>query len=332
MKNAIFGIIIASNVLFISASIWEGVSMVASDGELPGEFSIATNSFPKNTVVDITNLENGKIVRVLVVSGVESASMLALLSRNVASAMDMRFSGTGRIRISQPPDDVAFSHFRLGPIFTPLPSAEAAQPEKENPVDGYEAITAVDSDAENFDPEMYFAPEYEYAGEGADAVQSETLAGADGTGDSDWNGEQQSQGDAPQDSSALASSGKTEGARANYVMVPTAERPPEPASAYTIPVTAPAPPAPVSPFQAPLIERMEQGKWYVQLGAYSRFDLVEDEISRIGASYPIAIQNIGTDTKPLFRVLLGPMNQGESGAMLQRFKSIGYTDAFLWKN
>ena len=87
-----------------------------------------------------------------------------------------------------------------------------------------------------------------------------------------------------------------------------------------------------SPFQAPLISNLEQGKWYVQIGAYSRPETVEDEISRLGPSYPVAIQNIGTETDPLFRVLLGPLNQGESGAMLQRFKSIGYTDAFVRRN
>jgi cell division septation protein DedD len=93
-----------------------------------------------------------------------------------------------------------------------------------------------------------------------------------------------------------------------------------------------APPTEFSPFQAPLISSLEKGKWYVQLGVYSRPDNVEDEIIRIGSAYPVAIQNIGSDTSPMFRVLLGPLNQGESGAMLQRFKSIGYADAFVRHN
>jgi len=95
--------------------------------------------------------------------------------------------------------------------------------------------------------------------------------------------------------------------------------------AYTLP-------AEFSPFQAPLISSLERGKWYVQLGVYSRPDNVEDEISRIGTAYPVAIQNVGNDTSPMFRILLGPLNQGESGAMLQRFKSIGYADAFIRHN
>jgi cell division septation protein DedD len=77
---------------------------------------------------------------------------------------------------------------------------------------------------------------------------------------------------------------------------------------------------------------LEQGKCYVQVGVYTRPDNVEDEVSRIGTGYPLAIQNVGTDTSPMFRVLLGPLNRGESEAMLQRFRSIGYTDAFVRYN
>jgi cell division septation protein DedD len=103
----------------------------------------------------------------------------------------------------------------------------------------------------------------------------------------------------------------------------------QPAAAKPLTNTSPAD---FSPFQAPLISRLEPDKWYVQVGVYTRADNVEDEINRIGMAYPLAIQNVGTDTNPMFRVLLGPMNQGESGAMLQRFKSIGYTDAFVRHN
>jgi cell division septation protein DedD len=107
---------------------------------------------------------------------------------------------------------------------------------------------------------------------------------------------------------------------------------PPPITQTTETPAAYAPPSDFSPFQAPLISSLERGKWYVQLGVYTRPDNVEDEIIRIGSAYPVAIQNIGTDTSPMFRVLLGPLNQGESGAMLQRFKSIGYADAFVRYN
>jgi hypothetical protein len=59
---------------------------------------------------------------------------------------------------------------------------------------------------------------------------------------------------------------------------------------------------------------------------------VEFEINRIGTAYPTVIQIAGTESDPMYRILLGPLSQGESGAMLQRFKSIGYKDAFIRSN
>jgi hypothetical protein len=84
-----------------------------------------------------------------------------------------------------------------------------------------------------------------------------------------------------------------------------------------------------SPFSVPLITTLEKGKYYVQLATFSKSELVEPELSKIGRSYPLSIQTIGSQDHPLYRILLGPMNLGESGALLQRFKGIGYTDAFV---
>ena len=140
-----------------------------------------------------------------------------------------------------------------------------------------------------------------------------------------------------------------EGSSANLVLLPSQQRIPQ-ADKQTVlppelfippidpPVTAPpvaAPPQPTappvvenfSPFRAPLISNLERGKWYVQIGAYTRADHVEDAISRVGTTSPVVIHNIGTDTKPLFRVLLGPFSRNESKAVLQRYKKNGY-DAF----
>ena len=82
-------------------------------------------------------------------------------------------------------------------------------------------------------------------------------------------------------------------------------------------------------FYVPLIISLERGKYYLKLGAFSRAELAELELTRIGKTYPLAIQNGGSAEKPVYRVLVGPINLGESGALLQRFKSIGYRDAFV---
>jgi hypothetical protein len=78
-------------------------------------------------------------------------------------------------------------------------------------------------------------------------------------------------------------------------------------------------------FSTPFITALERGKYYVQLAAYTRFDAVEQALSSIGHEFPLAIQAEGA----LYKILLGPVNLGEGGALVQRFKGSGYRDAFI---
>jgi len=556
-------------VLLVSATVWEGVTDVAFEKDLPRAYSIATNSFPRNTVVDVTNLENGKMVRVIVISGLETSGLLATLSRNAADALDLRHDSTCRIRMNQSSDNAPprargtpAPQYQLGPIDSSgnaLASAEEAAPasrpvatqstsaanrqtstqstsaaNKPAPTEPAptQSVTTANKPAAAEPAPVASTP----APSAAPASRPAPVATAPATAPAPTQSAAPASKPAPVASAPAASqatpaepaptaqkSTTTQSASAaskpataepapvaSAASKPAATEPapiastpataepapiasapapvepvttasktvaPEPAPIASSSVTAePAPrastptpvaPAPVSmvmveeveddviaaeepavsdnaiahnvpiaddpvvtnnvaeeqvlaadviaieepavtdnaiaaseptpepqseprigsgtltlipaeervpsappeeatasskndapqvaaskeapppvrtaeptytspaefsPFQAPLISSLERGKWYVQIGVYSRPDNVEDEITRIGTSYPVAIQNIGNDTSPLFRVLLGPLNQGESGAMLQRFKSIGYSDAFVRHN
>jgi len=487
MKTAISILIVVSLMLLVSASVWEGVTDVVSTGDLPGNFSIATNSFPKNSVVDITNLENGKVVRAIVVSGLETRGLLATLSRNAANSLDLRGNSTCRIRITQPSDDIAFSRFKLGPIAAPPSSISESDTLSENNVsedtdktDKNEArnITAFESDsgADNAvigaavigADDVNTGADYPIAADAAavseepavkpvkpvlksteiitsqtapEAVKEpakpvkETAAANPRTRAAQTPAaavtkttprdtakasvqavpepvKEETAEIIPQDAAAQSSvltvaepavepvSEETAGARAaeiipqdaavqpsvqtvaeqsaytaaepvaaavaksvipaalenppesrsagNLGIISSEERPPNTANRFVIAPEDLAPPlkknnvsnsssspsaaSDFSPFQVPLINSLEQGKCYVQVAAYQRVEHVEDEISRIGTTYPLAVQNVGSDANPMFRILLGPLNQGESGALLQRFKSIGYNDAFIRYN
>ncbi|GHU47333.1 hypothetical protein FACS1894200_02520 [Spirochaetia bacterium] len=85
----------------------------------------------------------------------------------------------------------------------------------------------------------------------------------------------------------------------------------------------------VAVFSVPSIDKLEKGKYYVQLGAFSQPATVEKELTRLGISYPRRVQAAGTPDKPVYRVLVGPCSLGESNALLQRFKGLGYKDAFV---
>ena len=272
----------AAIIFFTGATYWEGDVAVDSSVQEPlGAPGIASKAFPKNTVVDVTNLETHNTVRVVVASEVSTSGLLATLSPKAAAALNFNGDSVYRIRMTQPSDDVAFSFLRQYGL-EGASAVPAGNPEQEFEITDLALHTSEEripeSGAEHEISHEDIVPpiqprEYEYV-----------------------------EGIAPKETISIA-----------------AEDPP-------------APPVNFSPFQAPLITELDSSRWYVQVAAYTRTDYVEDEISRLGTDYPLAVQNIGTDAKPLFRILLGPLNQGESGAILQRIKSVGYPDAFIRRN
>jgi hypothetical protein len=137
-------------------------------------------------------------------------------------------------------------------------------------------------------------------------------------------------------------------------MVPSEERPPEPSepvmpaslippAAAAGPVTpppsgreaaSPLPPAPAAAesggaygFSVPVITELEEGKYYLQLAASRNQDAVRMELTKIGEYWPLKVQVNEKDNYP-YRILVGPVNQGESRALLLRFKG-SYQGAFV---
>jgi len=106
---------------------------------------------------------------------------------------------------------------------------------------------------------------------------------------------------------------------------PAAANPAVPA----IPEQLPQPPVAATPSFAPLlIDNLIKGSYYVQIGAYRTNQTVESEILKIEKDLPVSIMRIESDQGPIYRILIGPLNIGESGTVLQKYKAI-YKDAFL---
>jgi hypothetical protein len=82
-------------------------------------------------------------------------------------------------------------------------------------------------------------------------------------------------------------------------------------------------------FSVPVIRELENGKQYVQIGAFTRPDTLETAVAQANRSYPLAIQTGGSSDTLVYRLLIGPLNAGESAAALQRFKRNGFPDAFV---
>jgi len=102
-------------LIVAGASSWEGAAATSPDGELPANgLYVATNSFPRNTVVDIYNIETNKSTRAIVASGLNSPGLLAIVSREAAEIIGMRPGSISRIRLTQPSDPIAYLRFTEG--------------------------------------------------------------------------------------------------------------------------------------------------------------------------------------------------------------------------
>ena len=385
-----------------NAAVWEGS---ADAGDIaPGEtYVIATNSFPRNTNVDVTNLENNRTVRVLVIAGQDNSGLLATLSRDAADVIGIRGDSVRRVRITPPSNEIAFAHIKRGPLFDPrgidddpdpnqnlIGGGGMAEPKSPDPLVPVipPPITGIDDEE---DP-VIATPSTTEPGAGD---TGEPVTGVSGSGDDKpalvvngtppvlVGGTQTAEPVAPPVTAPPAPPATTTAQPATskpelvFTLVPTSERlppilqqliPPEyiipaidpnrpaasavpPARTGNVPepatVASAVPPArtdgvpqPVaavvphdfSPFgNVPLVSRLERNRWYVQLGTFARVESVENEIDRIATAhpYPLLIQNVGTDMDPMFHILLGPLNQGESAAVLNRVRSVGNVNAFV---
>lgn len=88
---------------FLGASAWEGSAMMSAFGEFPESgYYAACNSFPRNTAVEVVNLENGKTVTVIVTKGLENPGIFLLLSPEAAKALSLEPGALSRVRVSAP--------------------------------------------------------------------------------------------------------------------------------------------------------------------------------------------------------------------------------------
>ena len=310
-------------IIFVSASVWEGAAAVGGDFPETGLF-IATNSFPPNTLVHVTNLENGKDVQVIVSSRLENSALLAIFSNDAADAIGLQRQSISRIRMNQSEERAAISRFagfvgsdriEAGELIVDMPElvsappppfdsdydlslvpAESRPPEDAGPSpDSTQFIASLDSKppdsaSDYIDPSLIIPP-IGFSAQAPGEIPSEVPS------------------ELPKDAPMV-----------DPIAAPIA-------APIAPPIAAPSA-SPASGFSAPMISALEKGRFYVQIGAYSKPETVEHEISKIDSDLPLAIMNAGSEASPIYRLLVGPVNLGESAALLHRLKAT-YNDAFV---
>ena len=115
--------------LMISAqTLWEGSAAVGAYGVLPvkGLYG-ASNSFPRNTLVEVENLENGRKTEILIVDRLENSSFLVLLSQEAGAALNMNTGNVIRVRANLGQEEKTDSYSLTGEqAFHPDPDVNPA--------------------------------------------------------------------------------------------------------------------------------------------------------------------------------------------------------------
>jgi hypothetical protein len=316
-KTCLFLCICASLFILVSASIWEGAT--TTSGDLPDTgLYMATNSFPLNTVVEVTNLENGKTTRLIVYAGLDTAGFLAFLSRDAANALDIPDRSLGRIRMSQVSDLLALSRFTEGRVSRrDLDSLEFSMvPAEERP-----PVEGVTPNPSHFVPPLTRAPERPSTEVIDPALIITPIPYA--------NSPPPVTTTSPAVNSPPPVTTTSPAANSPPPVTTTSPTVNSPPAATTPPAVARPPAnASLSIFSVPTIRNLESGQYYLQVAAFSNVESVNPEISRIDNRLPVVVMEAGTPQTPLYRVLIGPLTLGEAGALLQRFRST-HGDAFV---
>jgi len=81
----------------------------------------------------------------------------------------------------------------------------------------------------------------------------------------------------------------------------------------------------------PVQRNIDAESYYLQVAAYSKLDLAQTRGRRLASRYPVTLFLEEKNTAAPYKLMIGPLNEHESGTLLFTFTSRGYRDAFIRK-
>ena len=79
----------------------------------------------------------------------------------------------------------------------------------------------------------------------------------------------------------------------------------------------------------PITTALSTEYYYLQLAAFTEELTAVNLYKSLSAVYPVTVFKSADVERPVFRILLGPLSQDESGVLLYTFRAKGYKDAFV---
>lgn len=90
-----------STFVALGQNQWEGTAVVGRYGEFPpGGLYAASNTFPLNSMITVTNTQNGKSARLIVVRRIDDPGIFLLLSESAAYELDVTSGIATNVRVS----------------------------------------------------------------------------------------------------------------------------------------------------------------------------------------------------------------------------------------
>ncbi|MCF7913765.1 MAG: hypothetical protein K9L66_01215 [Spirochaetaceae bacterium] len=76
---------------------------------------------------------------------------------------------------------------------------------------------------------------------------------------------------------------------------------------------------------------IDKDSYYLQVAAYSKLDLAQSRGQELSLRYPVTLYMEERASAAPYKLMIGPLNEDESGTLLYTFTSRGFRDAFIRK-
>jgi len=90
-----------------------------------------------------------------------------------------------------------------------------------------------------------------------------------------------------------------------------------------------APPRDTALRGLPVVADLADNNYYLQIGAYTVPATAQVAVDALSATYPMAVMPIESRGQTVYRVLVGPLEQDETGTLLLFLRAKGYRDTFI---
>ncbi len=81
--------------------------------------------------------------------------------------------------------------------------------------------------------------------------------------------------------------------------------------------------------ELPVVDELSADSYYLQVSAHRSVEAAVRTVRSLEQRYPLAVTEHGEGEERLFRILVGPVNRDERGALLIDLRSLGFRDAFV---